>query len=143
MKRFIKYIVSSCFIALVINAQAQDSLRLEPKDSIQVVLSDTLITEKQDSTQIGPKENHLAFYLSTDYGKLITTAAQLESKYEFNLAIQFAKSIRVTADYGYGELAPPNAIQNGTYTSSGNYYRIGLDYMFKIAPKTGSIFFAK
>lgn len=136
MKLYIKYIVSSCLLAFAINLQAQDSLHVEVKDSTHVVNNDTLIAENQDSTQLGPKEKHLVFYLGTDYGKLISTAAQFETKYEFNIAVQFVKSIRATLDYGYGALSPPNAIQNGTYTSSGNYYRVGLDYMFNIAPKT-------
>ena len=136
MKRFIKYIVSSCLIAVAINIQAQDSLRLEAKDTTHIVSPNTLVGENQDSTLLEKKENHFVIYLGTDYGKLISTAAQFDTKYEFNLAVQFSKSIRVTADYGYGKLDPPNAIQNGTYTSSGNYYRVGLDYMFNIAPKT-------
>lgn len=146
MTRSIKYIVSIVLLVFAINARAQDSLRVEMKDSL-VVIADTLKIDIADSismevvdmdTTALPKngKSHFSILIGTDYGKLITTAAQVDTRYEFNLGIQFFKKLRGTIDYGYGKLAPPNAIENGTYTSSGNYYRVGLDYMFTLAPKT-------
>lgn len=121
MMRFTRYIVSILLFIASSSAIAQDSLR---------VTSDT------DSAQVQPKKKGFAFIVGTDYGKLATTAFKLDTKYEFNLGIVLFNKLRVTADYGHGELAPKNAIENGSYTSTGNYYRGGLDYVFEIAPKT-------
>ncbi len=140
--------------------QAKDSLQVQIKDSthtsvhnllktmspyssvtnakytLKIEAADTLTVEGSDTTAIENSKKYFAILLGTDYGKLITTLAQQETKYEFNVGVQFSKRLRVTADYGYGKLAPPNAIENGTYTSEGNYYRVGLDYIFTLAPKT-------
>lgn len=128
---------------------AQDSLLVQKKDTIPLVkqeiktiippdtipINDSLNYAASDTSLVSVKTNYFAIYISADYGKLITTLAQLENKYEFNLGIQFSKHLRFTADFGYGNLSPPNAIENGTYNSSGNYYRAGLDFMLVIAPK--------
>ncbi len=151
MKPYFKYIVSISLLALGLNAKAQDSLQVQVKESVQISIADTLstqnadtlktaetdslVTAKIDSSQFEQQKRYFSLLVGTDYGKLITTVAGFETKYEFNLGIQFSKHIRATADYGYGSLAPPNAIENGTYTSSGSYYRVGLDYMFNIAPE--------
>ena len=144
MTRSIKYIVSLGLMLFAINASAQDSLRVEVKDSL-TLQTDTLGFEMPNSpsmeaadTTTLPKsvQKHFSILIGADYGKLITTAAQFDTRYEFNLGIQFTKRLRVTVDYGNGKLAPSNAIENGTYTSTGNYYRAGLDYIFTLAPKT-------
>ncbi len=130
-----------------LNAVAQDSLFVNQKDSTAyvapkatqdslVVVTDTTASIEVDTTVARIKQKYFAIYLSTDYGKLATTLAQLENKYEFNMGVQFSAHVRVTVDYGYGKLSPPNAIENGVYFSSGSYYRAGLDYVFTIAPKT-------
>jgi len=114
MKPFIRYIVSSLLFVLAFqNASAQDSLQVEK-----------------------PNERSFSILLATDYGKLATTAAKLDTRYEFNIGIQFTQHIRLIADYGYAQLAPSNAIENGNYTSTGNYYRAGLEYIINIVPKT-------
>ncbi len=136
MKLFIRYIASSWILLLAVQAIAQDSLQVQVKDSLLLEIIDTLKVEGQNDLKQESDKNYFSILMATDYGKLISTAAQFETKYELNLGVQFTKSIRVTADYGYAQLAPPNAIENGNYTSSGNYFRIGLDYMFNIAPKT-------
>jgi len=115
----------------------EDTLIVAISDTLKIEIADSLTMEEVDTTALPENgENYFSILIGTDYGKLITTLAQLDTRYEFNLGIQFSKSLRATVDYGYGELAPPNAIENGTYTSSGNYYRVGLDYMFTLAPKT-------
>jgi len=141
MKPCIKYIASIILTMCSLAIMAQDSLQIEVKDTLQVSMIDAVNIAVIDSLETITKdsvENQANFhiYISVDYGKLITTAAQLDTRYEFNLGLQFAKNLRATADFGYAELAPPNAIENGIYSSSGNYYRIGLDYMLNIAPKT-------
>lgn len=136
MKPSIRYIASIILLILAFNARGQDSLHIQAKDSVQIAIIDSTNFAIQDSSILELKEKHFSIFIGTDYGKLILTAAQVELKYEFNIAVQFAKNLRATADYGFGELTPPNAIENGTYTSTGNYYRIGIDYIFNIAPKT-------
>ncbi len=137
----IKYIASILLVISALATMAQDSLQIEVKDSLQVSLVDTVNIAVIDSLELIPNDSigdqaNFHVYISVDYGKLIITAAQFDTRYELNLGVQFAKNLRATADFGYAKLAPPNAIENGTYASFGNYYRIGLDYMLNIAPKT-------
>ncbi len=143
MKLCIKYIASIILSICALATMAQDSLQVNVKDSLQLNIVDTVNIESIDSVEIATadttnnlNENYFHIYISVDYGKLITTAAQFDTRHELNLGVQFAKNLRATADFGYAKLAPPDAIENGTYSSSGNYYRIGLDYMLNIAPKT-------
>ncbi|MCF6353358.1 MAG: DUF6048 family protein [Cyclobacteriaceae bacterium] len=157
MTSFIKYIVSILLLIAPLVGNAQDSLQVvQPKDSTQLTIQDSIALIAQDTIPVAltdpinstPSDNltakdsstYFAIYLSLDYGKLLTTLAQFENKYEFSIAIQFLKHLRATADIGYGNLAPPSAIQNGTYNSVGTYYRLGFDYMFTIAPKTSLSF---
>lgn len=150
MKLYFRYIASFCLVAWGLMANAQDSLQVHTKDSteliaerIEVNIGDTLILEQPDSTSIESPDTtatqtsktRFSVLIGADYGKLVTTVVGLENKYEFNLGVQFANKLRLTADYGFGDLAPPNAIENGTYNSTGNYYRAGLDYIFTIGPK--------
>ncbi len=146
MKPSIKYIVSIALFLANLGAVAQDSLKVVKKDSTQLEIAiptqltdtvsanETINLTPNDSASTEPP--NFAIYLSLDYGKLITTLAQLETKYEFSVGIKFSKHLRATADFGYAELKPQNAIQNGSYTSLGNYYRLGIEYMHTIAPKT-------
>ena len=114
MKPFIRFTVSCLLLSFVFQGvDAQDSLQINSSS-----------------------KSNFSIILATDYGKLVTTAAKLDSRYEFNLGIQFTKHIRFTADYGYAQLSPSNAIENGIYISTGNYYRAGLDYLINISPKT-------
>lgn len=136
MKPSIKYIVSLALLTLTSNVKAQDSLQVQVKDSMQVELIDAIKIDVQDTFTLESNERYFSILIGTDYGKLILTAAQLDVKYEFNIGVQFSNSLRAIIDYGHGELTPSNAIEKGIYTSSGNYYRIGLDYIFKIAPQT-------
>ncbi len=157
MMLFIKYIASILLLIAPLAGSAQDSLKVvQPKDSTQLTIQDSITQITQDtippilndsinstpSDSLTAKDSltYFAIYLSIDYGKLFTTLAQFENKYEFNIGIQFLKHLRATADIGYGDLAPPNAINNGSYNSVGNYYRLGFDYMFTIAPKTSLSF---
>ena len=121
MMHYIRYIVSTVLLLVVLGANAQDSVKV--------------VTAK-DTTQVQPKKKYFSVMLGTDYGKLISTAFKLETKYEVNVGLLLFSKIRITGDYGHGELEPKNAIENGSYTSTGDYYRAGIDYVFEIAPKT-------
>ncbi len=157
MTPFIKYIVSISLFFAALETFAQDSLQVvQPKDSTQLTLQNSIAQITQDTIPFVATDSinstlndsltsdigatSFAIYLSIDYGKLLTTLAQFENKYEFNVGIRFSKHLRATADIGYGNLAPPNAINNGSYNSVGTYYRLGFDYMFTIAPKTSLSF---
>ena len=87
----------------------------------------------QDSVTVAKKQN--ALYLTIDYGKLAEMAINDQVKWEFGLGAVFLDHFNLTLEYGYGKLLPENAINNGSYTSEGNYYRGGFDYVFQVTPK--------
>lgn len=122
MMPFTRYIVSILLALVFANGVvAQDSLQVKPVE---------------DSVIVHPKEKRTAIILGTDYGKLAPTAFNLDTKYEFNASLIVFKRLRINIDFGHGALQPKNAIENGSYTSTGDYYRGGLDYQFELAPKT-------
>ncbi len=147
MKPCFKYIVSGVLLVLLTayTTHGQDSLVVAAKDSTQQISTptDSLPTTAADTTTVWsnstqPPLNNKAIggYLGIDYGKLLTSAFQLERKYELNAGLRFAQHFVLTADVGYADLAPPNAIKNGQYNAKGMYYRAGADYRFEIFPKT-------
>ncbi|MFK7951340.1 MAG: DUF6048 family protein [Ekhidna sp.] len=70
-----------------------------------------------------------------DYGKLLTLPSNFESKYEFGAEILIAEKFPVIVEFGNGQLTPKSAYANGTYTSSGNYFRVGAGIVTAIDAK--------
>ena len=96
------------FIGLVTNAQGQDSLAVEAK------------------------KNYV--YITIDYGKLLETAIGDQVKWEFGAGVLLSDHFSFIVEYGFGKLKPKNVINNGSYTSEGNYIRGGFDYAFEVVP---------
>ena len=105
-----RYIYSLIFLlGLVFPARAQDSLALDAKQSF--------------------------VYVDIDYGKLIESAFGNQLKYEFGVGVVLSDHFNFVVEYGYGRLNPKNVINNGSYTSQGNYIRGGFSYVIKVAPQ--------
>ncbi len=79
-----------------------------------------------DSTRIAVKSGA---QLYIDYGKLLTIAADFETKYEFGAGYQFKNRFQPNLKIGIATLEPTSAIENGTYKSEGQYWKAGLNYM--------------
>jgi len=77
----------------------------------------------------------LALEISVDYGKAIESLITTQTKWEFGLGVILKDKIAFTGEYGYGSLYPDGVIQNGSYEVTGNYYRVGAEYIFTVAPK--------
>lgn len=67
-----------------------------------------------------------------DYGKSLTTLAGIEDKIEGSLFLLILNQYFVQADFGQGAVSPENALQNGEYTSEGQYFRVGGGYNIQI-----------
>jgi hypothetical protein len=76
-----------------------------------------------------------ALELSADYGKLVESILSDQNKWEFGLSGIINNKLAITGEYGSGKLLPASVIQNGSYESTGTYYRFGLEYSFSILPK--------
>lgn len=83
----------------------------------------------QDSTRISIKGGP---QLYVDYGKLLTLASDFEQKFEVGVAYQFKNRIQLNFNYGSATIYPEAAIENGSYTSEGTYWRAGLNYLIPI-----------
>lgn len=88
-------------------------------------------SEKQepDSAVVKPRSG---LELSVDYAKLGSFLLDFETKYEVTIGILYKNKIRLTGDWGYGEIKPQRAIKNGQYISEGTYYRAGADWVGSI-----------
>ena len=82
-----------------------------------------------DSAIVKPRSG---LELSLDYLKLGSFLLDFETKYEVTLGILYKNKIRLTGDWGYGEIKPQRAIKNGQYISEGTYYRVGADWVASI-----------
>ena len=106
----LKFIYSLFFIAgLCSSARAQDSVLVDTKQSF--------------------------VYVKIDYGKLLESAFGRQLKWELGVGAVFADHFNIIAEYGYGELNPPSVINNGSYTSEGNYLRGGIAYIVRVMPQ--------
>jgi Domain of unknown function (DUF6048) len=86
----------------------------------------------QDS--LATKPATMAVTISADIGKGFESLANRQTKWEFGVGVQLRK-VQFVAEYGYGQLNPESVINNGSYTSEGNYYRIGIEYVTTVSPK--------
>ena len=109
MKLLLKYITSLALLVLPITVAAQDSLVME--------------------------QEKLTVDIYADYGKGVESLMQKQTKWEFGLGLVLKEKYNFVAEYGFGSLNPENVINNGTYTSEGNYFRAGFEYMIRIAQK--------
>ncbi len=82
---------------------------------------------QQDSVVV-QESNNFSVNLYIDYGKLFTLPSDFEQKLEAGVGISI-KKINIAVEAGYANLTPEDAINNGTYQSTGNYARIGADYV--------------
>lgn len=126
MKRLLPYI----FSVLSLGAAAQtDSL------VVNTLPADTTSTD----TDVVYDTVKLRFFnpsLQVDYGKLISTLAGIDVKYEGGLSLLFFEHVLLSAEYGYGKLSPDNAFKNGKYLSEGRYFRAGGGYSDQLGPKS-------
>jgi hypothetical protein len=71
-----------------------------------------------------------------DYGKLLLVASNFESKYEGGINFRFFGRVELAGEFGYAVLDPLKAYDDApSYTITGTYYRIGLDYFIPIDKK--------
>jgi hypothetical protein len=95
------------------------------QDSLAVVTQDSLVAE----------ESNFALNIYVDVGKGIESLFNKQVKWEFGVSVLAAQKYLFSAELGYGSLNPEGVINNGSYTSEGNYYRAGFEYVFTISPK--------
>jgi len=89
-----------------------------------------LVSSAQDSTVV--VKSNISLFLVADYGKAIESLFQKQRKWEFGIGLRIKEKYNFVAEYGYGQLNPESVINNGTYTSDGNYFRGGFEYVFTV-----------
>lgn len=109
------FIVS--FSCCVIFSWAQES------DSLLVVSDSAAIEETPKKTAL-----NLAFHI--DYGKAMTLPFNFENKVEGGVVLELFENIELVGEYGFWDKTSKQAIENGTYNSTGSYYRAGLGFTF-------------
>jgi hypothetical protein len=127
----LKYIISTIILLAPYVGSAQDSLAV--KQDTPVVEQDSPVVE-EDSLMV--RQSKMAINLYVDIGKLGESLFENQIKREFGISILLSNKYQLVGEYGYGSLNPKSVINNGGYTSEGNYYRVGIEYVFTILPKT-------
>jgi len=110
MKRLLKYIISLLIVLLPLYGTAQDSLEVA--------------------------QSKLVLGISADYGKGLESLYNKQTKWEIGLGFLVFQQFNFKAEYGFANLNPENVIINGSYNAKGNYYRLGLEYVIAVVPKT-------
>ena len=87
----------------------------------------------QDSLAV--KQNNIAMNISVDIGKIGESLLNKQTKWELGVSVLLSQKYQLVAEYGFGSLKPNSVINNGGYTSEGNYYRAGFEYLFTVSPK--------
>ncbi|WP_462249102.1 DUF6048 family protein [Ekhidna sp.] len=73
--------------------------------------------------------------LYIDYGKLLTIPSNIETKYEGGIELLFLEKFPLIIEAGQATLTPEGAYSNGTYESSGYYFRVGTGFMNQFTAK--------
>ena len=108
----------------------QDSLAVKQGNQ------DSLVVEQSNQDSLVVKQSNIALIIYADVGKGIETLFNKQVKWEFGAGVLLAQNYYFVAELGYGSLNPESVINNGSYTSEGNYYRAGFEYVFTIVPRT-------
>lgn len=114
MARLLFIVSFSCWV-FGIRAQETDSL---------TVVTDSVSVEETS----GKRPLNFAFHL--DYGKVLTLPFDFENKVEGGVVLEILEHIELVGEYGYWDKTSKQAIENGTYNSTGNYFRAGLGFTF-------------
>lgn len=109
MKQLRTYIISITFILAPFIGYTQDSLVVE--------------------------KSNFALNIYADAGKGVESLFNKQVKWEFGVSVLAAQKYLFSAELGYGSLNPEGVINNGSYTSKGNYYRAGFEYVLTISLK--------
>ncbi len=108
-----------------------DSTSQEATDSQAIAIAaDSLVSETKKA--IAP-----AFHI--DYGKLGTLPFDFENKVEGGLILTLFSKIEVVGEYGYWNKDSKQAIENGTYNSTGSYWRLGAGFSLPFNTPTSQI----
>ena len=110
MKQLPKYIISAIAILVPYLGYTQDSLVVNQSD--------------------------IALNIYADVGKGVESLFNKQVKWEFGVSVLLFQKYQFVTELGYGSLNPESVINNGSYTSEGNYYRAGFEYVFTIIPRT-------
>lgn len=90
---------------------------------------------QEDSTTTVPARRAFIPSIYLDYGKLLTLPTNFESKVEVGAQILIAEKIPFIVEVGTATLTPESAYANGSYESSGNYFRVGTGIVSAIDAK--------
>ncbi|MEM0938293.1 MAG: DUF6048 family protein [Bacteroidota bacterium] len=133
VKRLLLSFFSLLSFTIICLAQEADSLSANPVDSLSIANMEPSLDSLESaplSDSIAKKKRRFispAFYL--DIGKLMTIPLAIETKYEGGFELLFLEKFPVNIEIGSATLAPNGAFSNGTYESTGSYYRVGTGYI--------------
>jgi len=125
MKQLRTYIISIIVLLTPSLGYTQDSLAVDTQDLLTVDTQDSLIAE----------QSNLALNIYADVGKGFESLLNKQVKWEFGVSVLVFQKYHFSVEYGYGSLNPESVVNNGSYTSEGNYYRAGFEYVFTISLK--------
>ena len=98
------------------------------------LIASPMAEAQEDSVAVDNYRTGVSLYF--DYGKLTSLLSKQNTKWEGGASFFFAKHWKIAGEFGTAVLNPDQAIEDGTYESSGNYYRAGLDYIMSIDNKS-------
>ena len=97
---------------------------------IAAAVAQGICQSPEDSVDISSS----SFSIALDYGKLLTLPSSFEKKAEVGFSWTSRAKWTLIGEVGYGILTPQDAIKNGSYESSGIYYRGGIGYELTVVP---------
>lgn len=134
-KLFILVFLSVSFIVV-----GQD--KPTPKEEVPPVESDSTIAPTVNVPKVESEEDTSTYVaraiipsIYIDYGKLLAIPLDIETKYEVGVEILFKEKIPLIFEAGAATLNPTKVYSNGSYESSGNYFRIGTGIYSQFVPK--------
>ena len=92
--------------------------------------ADSMTVESPESATVEerPKKQAINLALHLDYGKALTLPFKFENKIEGGVVLELFENLELIGEYGFWDKTSKQAIKNGTYHSTGSYYRAGLGF---------------
>lgn len=139
--RLLSFVIFSCYTLLAFGQE--DSVKTAiPTQGFQIE-KESIFPKKEDDNSLSedtinintsiaetatPKQPiNLALHL--DYGKVLTLPFSFESKVEAGAVLEVLERIELVGELGYWDKDSKQAIENGTYNSTGTYYRVGAGFL--------------
>ncbi len=138
LKYKILFLFTLSFLSFTAFSQEEGEPEEQDSTLIEGVVDITGREEEKEEivipTDTSEVSNKLSVGLALDYLKLHTLLLDESEKWEVAINFRIYEKVSVVGAYGLASLRPQEGYRNAEYESSGDYFRLGVDYHLTVIP---------